>query len=50
MSNNYKMQIEYLVNQILYDYWDKTINKKQLYKILNTYGYNNKEIKELINE
>tara|TARA_R100001443_G_scaffold113887_1_gene129148 strand:- start:259 stop:408 length:150 start_codon:yes stop_codon:yes gene_type:complete len=48
MSNNYNMQMEYQVKQILYDYWDKTINKKQLYKYLKTYGYNNKQIEELI--
>lgn len=48
MSNNYNMQMEYQVKQILYDYWDKTISKKQLYKYLKTYGYNNEQIKELI--
>jgi hypothetical protein len=49
MSNDYqKIKMEYQVKEILYDYWDKVINKKQLYEYLKTYGYNNKEIKELI--
>tara|TARA_R110000822_G_scaffold123270_1_gene257672 strand:- start:420 stop:596 length:177 start_codon:yes stop_codon:yes gene_type:complete len=57
MSNNYDMQIlnykkkiqlEYQINNILQDYFDKVINKKQLYEYLKTYGYNNKQIKELI--
>tara|TARA_R110001599_G_scaffold176172_1_gene368309 strand:- start:314 stop:490 length:177 start_codon:yes stop_codon:yes gene_type:complete len=57
MSNNYDMQIlnykkkiqlEYQINNIFQDYFDKVINKKQLYEYLKTYGYNNKQIKELI--
>jgi len=48
MSNNYNMQMEYQINNILQDYFDKVINKKQLYEYLKTYGYNNKQIKELI--
>ena len=49
MSNDYqKIKMEYQVKEILYDYWDKVINKKQLYEYLKTYGYNNKQIKELI--
>ena len=48
MSNNYNMQVEYQINNILQDYFDKVINKKQLYEYLKTYGYNNKQIKELI--
>lgn len=48
MSNNYNMQIEYQINNIIQDYFDKVISKKQLYIYLKTYGYNNKEIEELI--
>ena len=48
MSNNFSMQMEYQMNNILQDYFDKVINKKQLYEYLKTYGYNNKQIKELI--
>ena len=48
MSNNYYMQIKYQINNILQDYFNKVINKKQLYKYLKTYGYNNKQIKEII--
>ena len=48
MSNNYNMQMEYQINNILHDYFDKVINKKQLYEYLKTYGYDNKQIKELI--
>ena len=48
MSNNYNMQMEYQINNIRQDYFDKVINKKQLYKYLKTYGYNSKQIKELI--
>ena len=49
MSNDYqKIKMEYQVQEILYDYSDKVINKKQLYEYLKTYGYNNKQIKELI--
>tara|TARA_X000001388_G_scaffold38513_1_gene27159 strand:- start:226 stop:375 length:150 start_codon:yes stop_codon:yes gene_type:complete len=48
MSNNYNMQMEHTINNIIQDYFDKIINKKQLYKCLKTYGYNNKQIKELI--
>ena len=48
MSHNYNMQMEYQINKIVQDYFDKIINKKQLYKYLKTYGYNNKQIKELI--
>ena len=48
MSNNYNMQIEYQINNIIQDYFDKFISKKQLYIYLKTYGYNNKEIEELI--
>jgi len=49
MSNNFNMQMEYQVKEILYDYWDKVINEKQLYEYLKTYGYTNKQIKELKN-
>ncbi len=52
MSNNSNMQmkyqIKYQIDNILQDYFDKVINKKQLYEYLKTYGYNNKQIKELI--
>ena len=52
MSNNSNMQmkyqIKYQIDNILQDYFDKLINKKQLYEYLKTYGYNNKQIKELI--
>ena len=52
MSNNSNMQmkyqIKYQIDNILQDYFDKDINKKQLYEYLKTYGYNNKQIKELI--
>ena len=40
--------MRYDINDILQDYFDKVINKKQLYEYLKTYGYNNKQIKELI--
>tara|TARA_R100000697_G_scaffold106872_1_gene121447 strand:+ start:333 stop:515 length:183 start_codon:yes stop_codon:yes gene_type:complete len=50
MSNNFNMQMEYRVKEILYDYWDKVINEKQLYEYLKTYGYTNKQIKELKND
>ena len=52
MSNNsikqMKYQIKYQIDNILQDYFDKVINKKQLYEYLKTYGYNNNQIKELI--
>jgi hypothetical protein len=49
MSNDYqKIKMEYQVQEIIYDYSDQVINKKQLYEYLKTYGYNNKQIKELI--
>jgi hypothetical protein len=50
MSNNFNMQMEYQVKEILYDYWDKVINKKQLYEYLSSYGYSKKQIKDFIKE
>jgi len=48
MSNNYNMQMKYQIDNILQDYFNKVITKKQLYEYLKTYGYTNKQIKELI--
>ena len=39
-----------VVDEILYDYLNKIITKKQVYKYLSNYGYDKKQIKEFINE
>ena len=33
------------VDEILYDYLDKVITKKQVYEYLSSYGYSKKQIK-----
>ena len=38
------------VDEILYDYLDKVITKKQVYDYLLSYGYSKKQIKEFIKE
>ena len=39
-----------LVDEILYDYLDKAITKKQVYEYLLSYGYSKKQIKDFIKE
>ena len=38
------------VDEILFDYLDKIITKKQVYEYLLSYGYSKKQIKEFIKE
>ena len=38
------------VDEILYDYLDKVITKKQVYEYLSSYGYSKKQIKDFIKE
>jgi len=38
------------VDEILFDYLDKVITKKQVYEYLLSYGYSKKQIKEFIKE
>tara|TARA_R100001594_G_scaffold150493_1_gene211932 strand:+ start:1901 stop:2059 length:159 start_codon:yes stop_codon:yes gene_type:complete len=38
------------VDEILYDYLDKIITKKQVYEYLSSYGYSKKQIKEFIKQ
>ena len=38
------------VDEILYDYLDKVITKKQVYDYLLSYGYSKKQIKDFIKE
>ena len=39
-----------IVDEILYDYIDKIITKKQVYKELSIYGYSKKQIKGFLEE
>ena len=38
------------VDEILYDYLDKVITKKQVYEYLSSHGYSKKQIKDFIKE
>ena len=38
------------VDEILYDYLDKVITKKQVYEYLLSWGYSKKQIKDFIKE
>ena len=42
--------ISFYIDEILYDYLDKLITKKQVYKYLSSYGYSKKQIKDFIKE